>query len=367
MAFMRQPAYGGPQTWADVCGGAEPTMDGAMLAAPWGDAIRAAVAFENEGSWQNDAQYAEQGPCGCVIAFMGEKGHGGFMEAAEATESAAKGGDLAMRGNAGAPAPGAREEAAPAQVDMNLPPHLACLARQPGVEVKEKADFIEALTAIIGQEVEMPNKYKVFAETGEELFFAAEQTNCIVRQFKQCCPDCAPWDLDVLYIEGGANEKVYKLERGWSATCLCFNRPVVNVIDVKSDKKIGSMQDPFACCDLTFNLRDANDNNVLKANGGCCQPGLICPLPCGPCAEVNFPIKDMNDQDVGHIQKKVPGCCKFLLAPDVQNYKVQFGGVTDPQYKVLLIALTIFIDFRYFSENSNDDNGGMMGAMGGTE
>ena len=30
---------------------------------------------------------------------------------------------------------------------------------------------------------------------------------------------------------------------------------------------------------------------------------------------------------------EVPGCCKFFFAPDVDNYKVEFGGVSHPDYK----------------------------------
>lgn len=232
------------------------------------------------------------------------------------------------------------------------------------IEVKEKANWLEAITAIIGQEIEMANKYQIFDESGQELFYAVEQTDCCTRQAKQCLPDCAPWNLDILYTQGGARQLSFKMQRDWTCTCCCFNRPVVEIVDVMSGNKIGSMQDPFACCDLTFTIRDPNDNPQIKAVGGCCQWGLCCPLPCGPCAEVNFPLEDSSSgQPVGHIQKKVPGCCKFLLAPDVDNYKVDFGGIKSPQSKAMVMGLTIFMDFRYFNENSNDDEGGLLGAM----
>lgn len=245
----------------------------------------------------------------------------------------------------------------------DVPPHIQCLNSLEGVEVKEKASLIEALTAIIGAEIEMANKYKIFAPGGEEeLFYAVEETSCIMRQVKSCCPDCAPWKLNMLYTRGGAQEVVYKMNRDATCTCCCFNRPVINVNDAHTQNKIGSIRDPCACCDLTFQVRDPNDDPVLKVRGGCCQWGLCCPLPCGPCAEVNFDIQDYKTgADVGHLKKKVPGCCKWLVAPDVDNYKIQFGGVQNPEYKVLMIALAIFIDFRYFNDNSNDDGGGMLG------
>eukprot|EP00928_Gymnodinium_smaydae_P016657 TRINITY_DN16288_c0_g1_i1.p1 TRINITY_DN16288_c0_g1~~TRINITY_DN16288_c0_g1_i1.p1 ORF type:complete len:388 (-),score=74.48 TRINITY_DN16288_c0_g1_i1:324-1433(-) len=362
MAFLLELAYGGPQTWSDHCGGQEPVVDAnGLLAPPWGDAIRAAVLYEKANpGFASDPRFADDGPAGQVVNFLCEQGFEAYQEQAGRTEQAAQ-------NMQAAPSPQMMGIPMGVPVDTGgMPPHLACLQQLSKVEVKEKADMIEALTAIIGQEIEMPNRYKIFADGGEEeIFFAAEETNCIMRQVKQCFPDCAPWKLNILYTQGGNNQLVYRLDRDFSCTCCCFNRPVVNVTDVTSGQKIGSFQDPFACCDLTFRLRDANDNDVLKAAGGCCQWGLCCPLPCGPCAEVNFPIVDLSDQPVGHVQKKVPGCCKFCFAPDVDNYKVDFGKVTDPQWKALLIGLTIFMDFRYFNENSNDDEGGLMGAASG--
>lgn len=242
--------------------------------------------------------------------------------------------------------------------------HFAALADVSKVHVQEKVNLIEAVTSIIGQEVEMANKYSIKSDGGEELFFAVEKTDCCTRQAKQCCPDCAPWSVDVMYTQGGANQTAFQLKRDFTCTCLCFNRPNVDVIDATSGNKIGSIKDPFACCDLTFNVRDQEDSTVLKANGGCCQWGLCCPLPCGPCAEVNFPIADASSgEEVGKLQKKVPGCCKFFFAPDVDNFDVEFGKVQAPQYKVLLIALALFMDFRYFNDNPNDDDGGVLGAI----
>jgi len=254
-----------------------------------------------------------------------------------------------------------KEAQAPEQVAMeDLPPHLACIAELTKVEIREKASLIEALTAAMGQEIEMANKYRIFSDGGEEeLFFAVEESSCCQRQMKQCAPDCAPWNVSILLTKDGAYTPAFKLTRPCTFTFMCCNRPKVDLIDVTTDTKLGSMVDPYACCDMTFKIRDAEDNPVLKANGGCCQPGLICPLPCGPCAEVNFPVSDAaTGEEVGHIKKKVPGCCTFFFASDVDNYYVDFGGVKNPNYKMLLIGLSIFMDFRYFNDNKNDDKGG---------
>merc|ERR1712151_926008 len=99
------------------------------------------------------------------------------------------------------------------------------------MDIKEKASWIEALTAIIGAEFEMPNKYEVFdAVSGAPVFFAVEKTGCFTRQIKSCCPDCAPWDVEVVHLP--TNEIAYRFERPCSMTCCCFNRPTVDIFDV---------------------------------------------------------------------------------------------------------------------------------------
>jgi len=249
---------------------------------------------------------------------------------------------------------------APQQVVMSA---AACLEQHSSVEIKEKVNYVEAITAALGMELEMANKYKVFASGGEqELFYAVEQTEFCTRQLKNCCPDCAPWHLHVLYTEGGGNQVAYELNRDCTCTCCCFNRPVVEIKDA-TGAKVGSIRDPFACCDLTFTLRDSADAEVLKAKGGCCQWGLCCPLPCGPCSRVEFDIVDASSGDsVGSVRKQVPSCLKWLIADNVDNYKVDFGGVKNSQWKMMLIALGIFMDYRYFNENSNNEAGGIVGA-----
>lgn len=232
------------------------------------------------------------------------------------------------------------------------------------VEISEKASAIEALSAAAGQEIEMPNKYKVKSPDGKDIFFIVESTNCCMRQCKQVAGDCAPWDAEFRVInDDGEAEEAFKITRPTTCTCLCLNRPKVSITDVSSGKEIASMVDPCACCDLTFAIQDEDGDHAMSVKGGCCQLGLICPLPCGPCAEVNFTVEDGDGNEVGHIQKKVPSCLKFLATPDVDNYKVTMDGI-DSAYespkreamKIALMTMAIFIDFRYFNDNENDED-----------
>jgi len=231
-------------------------------------------------------------------------------------------------------------------------------------EISEKASAVEALSAAAGQELEMPNKYKVKSPDGKDIFFVVESTGCCARQCKQVAGDCAPWDVDFRVInDDNEAEEAFKLHRPFTCTCCCLNRPTVTITDVASGKDIASLKDPCACCDLTFAIMDEDGDQAMTVEGGCCQMGLCMPLPCGPCAEVHFNVKDSEGHEVGHITKKVPSCLKFLATPDVDNYKVDMQGLNDSYespkleaMKIALMAISIFIDFRYFNDNPNDED-----------
>jgi len=243
------------------------------------------------------------------------------------------------------------------------------LNAMPRILVAEKANMVQALTAVIGVEIDMANKYRVLDEQEQEHFFVVEETNWLIRNLKRgACSDCVGWDASVLYTYAGANQPFLKMHRDHTLTFCCFNRPIVDVTDSNSGQKIGSIRDPWACCDLTFQLLDPSGADVLLAKGGCCQCGLCCPLPCGPCSTVHFDIVDARSgQTVGSMDKKVPNLIKWLIpGATTDNYEIDFQGIQHPQWKAMVMILAVFIDFRYFSETQDPNdvgNDGMIGMM----
>jgi len=255
---------------------------------------------------------------------------------------------------------------APGQVGMTMT-GMQHIATMPALQVKEKANMLQEITALLGAEVQMANKYNILDGAGNQIFYAVENTDCCRRQLQTgCCHDCAPYDVDILYTPPGQlNQHFVRMTRPCQFTCCCLNRPVAEVLDRSSggEVKIGSFRDPCTCCCLRFQVRDHNDNDVLEVDGGCCctQPGMLCPLPCGPCSRVQFDIKDsQSGAVVAKVEKQVPSCLTFLFAPDVDNYQLEFNQVENPQWKAILLAFTIFMDFRYFNTNRNEQNAQQM-------
>lgn len=224
------------------------------------------------------------------------------------------------------------------------------------VQIKEVFSAIEATTAMMGQEVEMANKYRVLV--GDRLvFFGLEETNCCARLCQRgiCC--WAPsWNLSLRPVTpAGEAEDAFALERESGCTFLCWGRPQVRVKDVRTDKVIATLTEPCSCCHLNFNIQDDHEQERYRLQGHGCQLGLCCPLPCGPCSRVEFEVLEGQEKKVGTIVKKVPNCCTFLFAPDVDNYHVELADIQDAKMKIALLALVIFVDFRFFNNNSNDD------------
>merc|ERR1712039_50229 len=171
-----------------------------------------------------------------------------------------------------------------------------------------------------------------------------------------CFGDCTPWTLDILYAEGLGATEAYHVDRPFSLTCCCFNRPTAYMTDAEGNP-LGSLRHPWTCgCVPAFQVYDSKENPVLDVSGSSCQPGFWCPLPIGEMKNVELDITDNESgEQVGKITKKVPSAFKFFFAPDVDDYHIEFEGITDPERKALMIAMSIFLDFRFFNDNSNDD------------
>jgi hypothetical protein len=280
---------------------------------------------------------------------------------------------------------GGQEQGAPPQQVMLQPMDPFLLLNQmPKIKIMEKMNMMETATGLMAElmgvdmELEMANKYVIQTMEGHNLFFAVEQTDFCNRQ---CGGDCRGIDVDVVVlgqdprvtqmaenqfdwsfnplgkVDLGASQKFMKLHKDCQCTCCCFNRPIIDVVNETSGQLIGKIKDPWACCDMTFELMDPQGEPLMTAKGGCCQLGLICPCPCGPCNEVNFSVNDAKTgQEVGHLKKIIPGCMSWIVADDVDNYEVDFGQVQHPEWKAMLIALSLFIDFRYFNTRSDKND-----------
>jgi len=74
--------------------------------------------------------------------------------------------------------------------------------------------------------------------------------------------------------------------------------------------------------------------------------GIQCKdMPCKPCQEARFDIKDANSKDiVATMIKKSSGCCKAMCT-DVDYFSLIFPPQCLPEHKGLLLMATLLIDY----------------------
>jgi len=253
---------------------------------------------------------------------------------------------------------------APRQVEMYsvlMSAGLTCLSHCDKIQVKERFNFFEAITSMLGEGANTKSRYRIFNRSGEEIFFGVEEAGLRLWPLQTFLPDCAPWNIDVYLTENRDSvvtpgESAFTLRRPCTFTCCCFNRPVIDVTDVETGVRLGSIREPFAgCWDFKFILQDTDNNTVMRVGGDGCEWGLCCPYPCGPCSRVDLKVKQLNSDTTGHIQKRMPLCC-LLRKEQEADYSVDFGSVEAPEDKALLMALAILIDFKFFHMDNADDS-----------
>jgi len=243
-------------------------------------------------------------------------------------------------------------------MQMEMTPALKALGETDRLYIKQRMAKCEVLTCNC---FESKNKYDVYSGSSV-VFHAHETTSCCLRQLQTPCPECAGWDIDIDYVGPGSNQDgAFRMTKACTpCTFLCINRPVTYIYD-HSGTELGSIRDPCALipANMTFSVQDENREELLRAESGCCQWGICCPLPCGPCRTVEFPIVDKDGSNVGELQKSMKGCIKMCCCSfcfdDMENYKVDMGGVKDLRSRALLMSLAIFTDFRYFNNTTVDE------------
>lgn len=253
---------------------------------------------------------------------------------------------------------------APSQVAMTsalLSGGLTCLSHCDEIQVRERFNVFEATLGMLRDNSNTKSRYRIFQGNREEIFFGVETAGRRLWPLQTFFPDCAPWNIDIYLTENRESitpgESAFTLRRPCTLTCCCFGRPTIDVTDVETGVRLGSIREPFTCWDFKFSIEDADDNTVMKVGSDSCQWGLCCPYPCGPCATVDMNVLQTRSALTGHVKKTMPLCWSFCKWKEQDaDYRVDFGTVQAPEDKALLMALAILIDFKYFHMPNSDDD-----------
>lgn len=117
---------------------------------------------------------------------------------------------------------------------------------------------------------------------------------------------------------------------------------------------VGSVHDPWQCCNPYYELKDSNKNLRYRIMGACCQKGFFC------CSDIFFNIYpatgEMNPENIiGKITKKWTDCVKEVCTK-ANNYVTDFPLDATADDKILLIGITLLVDYTIFEKEDRNRN-----------
>lgn len=182
--------------------------------------------------------------------------------------------------------------------------------------IKQKKEIPEILTGI-----ETKNKYSIMNESGEEIFFAKEESSFISRFFLKMM---RPFKIHIL-------SKTGEILLTFQAPFRFFFREL-NVYD-NSGKFLGKIKRKFSIFSREFSVSDETGNEIYTVYAPFFHPWT-------------FKIIE-NGTQTGQITKKFSGIGTELFT-DADNFAVVFPENANPEKKAVLLGTLFLIDMMFF-------------------
>lgn len=226
----------------------------------------------------------------------------------------------------------------PAPQVPNCPPGLEYLTQIDQIIVQQQVELLEAFTGF-----ETSNKYKVKNSLGQQMYFAAEDTDCCTRQ---CCGPMRPFDMKIM--DNSQNEVIH-LNRPLACDS-CLFPCCLQSIEVTSPPGtvIGSIHQEWSILAPKFTVRNASDDVILRIEGPFCTYSI--------CGDVEFQVLSPDGStQVGKISKQWTGLAKEAFT-DADNFGITFPIDLDVKMKATLLGAVFLIDFMFFEKKGNKEN-----------
>ena len=122
----------------------------------------------------------------------------------------------------------------------------------------------------------------------------------------------------------------------------------MTLTELSSGRVVGSVHDPWSCCNPYYAVKDEAGAIKYRVYGACCQKGFYC------CSDVFFFIYpaegDMDEKNaIGTITKKWTDCVKESYT-NANNFVTVFPNNSSADEKLLLIGVTLLIDYTMFEK-----------------
>ena len=229
---------------------------------------------------------------------------------------------------------------APAQVIANCPPGLECLTQVDQILVHQQVELWEIITGC-----QTANRYIVKNTLGQQIYFAAEESNPFCR--KRCGAN-RPFTLSIL--DNSKNEVIH-MTREFTCTSPCFCCWCKQRMEVQSPpgQVVGYINLNCTCWDPVFSIQDAEDREILTITGS------MAALCCKPYGDIPFQVATPDGNNVGNVTKQWSGLAQeFFTTAD--NFGISFPMDLDVRMKAVLLGACFLIDFVFFERRNNQQH-----------
>lgn len=221
----------------------------------------------------------------------------------------------------------------------HIPPGLEYLGMIDQIIIKQKVHLLEVFTGF-----ETANKYAIKNSMGQDVFYAAEDTDCCTRN---CCGPMRPFGMKVL--DNFKREVMYihrplRCSTCWFPCCL-------QTLEVMAPPgtPIGYVVQEWSIIYPSFRIENAMHETVLRIKGPACRWNCC-------CNDVVFEVLSKGgDVQVGRISKQWSGLLKEAFT-DAENFGISFPMDLDTNIKAVLIGAAFLIDFMFFEKQANEEN-----------
>lgn len=226
------------------------------------------------------------------------------------------------------------------------PPGLEYLTQVDQILVHQQIELLEAFTGW-----ETCNKYQIKNSLGQQVYFAAEESDTCMRQ---CC---GPQRGFTIHINDNANQEVMRVNRTFKCcagcNCCAFSGCCQCEIEVEAPvgQPAGYIRQTCSFLAPKFEVMDCQQQVVLEIEG----PACICQGPC--CTwDQEFVVRSPGGgPEVGKISKQWSGLVKEYFT-QADNFGISFPMDLDVKMKSTLMGAVFLIDFMYFEQKQNNNN-----------
>ena len=185
--------------------------------------------------------------------------------------------------------------------------------------VKQQKEWAEVITGF-----ETKNRYAVMDTSGQELYWAAEESSFVFRNFLS---SYRPFTIHVDSKTGGQGVKFKKK--------FAFYYHTMEVLD-SNEALLGTIKRKFTWFSKEYAVFDSSGRQVYTVHGPFFRPWT-------------FKIPDERGTEVGRIAKKWSGLGTEFFT-DADNFHVTFPSGASPELRGILFGALFMIDMMHFEQ-----------------